>query len=136
MKSFQGSLRATEPNGNYRIIGRTKYKHLVPTEVYHVHSPFFNEIRDERQHSQVADRAFEDKARLAMVNYLSSGGIGYSELSRKIKVGDREVAEWEGVFELEGNSVYFLECKHTVTDVQNPHTPCANIALGNFGRAE
>jgi hypothetical protein len=68
-----------------------------------------------------------------MMNYLSSAEISYNELSRTVKVGDREVAEWDGVFEIEGQGVYFLECKHTVTTVQNPHTPCANLALGYFG---
>jgi hypothetical protein len=94
VKSYQGSLRATGPNGQpCIIIGPTKYKQLLPTEIYSVHSPFFNATSDERQHSQVADRAFEDKARLAMMNYLSSAEISYNELSRTIKVGDREVAE-------------------------------------------
>jgi len=136
VKSIPGSLRATGPNGKHRIISPTRYKQLLPTEIYHVHSPFFDALRDEPPHSQIVDPAFGDKARLAMMKYLSSAGIGYSQLSRTIKAGDRQVAEWEGAFELEGHAVYFLECKHTVTNVQNPHTACVNITLGYFGRAE
>jgi hypothetical protein len=52
VKSYQGSLRETGPNGQpCIIIGPAKYRQLLPTEIYSVHSPFFNATSDERQHS-------------------------------------------------------------------------------------
>jgi len=41
----------------------------------------------------------------------------FRELSRVIKGDGDIIAEWEGVFELEGDEIWFLECKYCVTTV-------------------
>ena len=78
-------------------------------------------MNDERQHRQIADKAFEDKSRQALIRYLEEQRFLFHELDRVIKVDGKSIAEWEGVFELEGGSwMWFLECKHCVSTVFYP----------------
>jgi hypothetical protein len=49
---------------------------------------------------------------------MNKEGIAFNEIDRVIKDNDRVVAEWEGVFEVDGGQhLYFLECKHKMTAV-------------------
>ena len=52
-----------------------------------------------------------------MIDFMKDAGMAFKELDRIIKDGERVVAEWEGVFEVDGHGVFFLECKHKVTEV-------------------
>lgn len=121
INSYNGSLRAAAPNGNERIITPKRYKDLSTSQIYEIVSPFFLTTQNERQHSQISNKAFEAKSRQAMIDYLNNSGLEFHELDRVIKDGDTSVAEWEGVFELD-NRVYFLECKHRITAVHSPST--------------
>ena len=84
-----------------------------------------------REHTQVSDRAFEDKSRLALITYMKDKDLKFSELNRLFK--DKNgilLAEWEGVFEVENEGIYFLECKHSVSSVFPPSYTDANIKSG------
>jgi hypothetical protein len=71
-----------------------------------------------QQYEQASDKGFEDKSRRALVTYMAKEGIKFTELNRVIKDKDNVVAEWEGVFEIDGGrEVYFLECKQNMTAV-------------------
>jgi len=48
---------------------------------------------------------------------MNDAGMAFKELDRIITDGERVVAEWEAVFEVDGHGVFFLECKHKVTEV-------------------
>ena len=51
-----------------------------------------------------------------MFNFIKGQGMAFKELNRVIRVGKRIVAEWEGIFEVDGQ-VFFVECQHKVTNV-------------------
>ena len=61
-------------------------------------------------------KKFEENSRYAMIDYMKEQGMAFKELDRIIRDGSRVVAEWEGIFEVDGR-VFFLECKHKVTNV-------------------
>lgn len=117
VQSFNGTLRATKSDPVKKIISPNQYKGLDPANVYEIVSPMFGAAAAERRLSQVSDKAFEDKCRLAFIRFLDAGNLEYSELSRIVKNGDCIVAEWEAIFEVQGGEVYLLECKHFVTAV-------------------
>jgi len=119
VKLYRGLLSVYTANRT-KFIPFSKYAKLSPSITYQILSPFFGSMQDERQHRQVADKAFEDKSRKALLRYLEEQQYSFRELSRVVKVDGKIVAEWEGVFELEGGEIWFLECKHCVTIVFYP----------------
>ena len=131
VQSFNGTLRATKSDSVEKIISPNQYKDLDPSYVYEIVSPMFGAAAPERRHSQVSDKAFEDKCRLAFIRFLDAGNLKYSELSLIVKDGDCIVAEWEAIFDVQGGDVYLLECKHSVTAVSITFPPCANLNLGH-----
>ena len=114
---YKGQLAERGSDGFTEIIPRSKYSEVSPSVIYEIISPFFTSLGDERHHWQVADKAFEDKSPEALIRYLEEEQIVFRESSRVIKVDGDIVAEWEGVFELEGGEIWFLECKRCVTSV-------------------
>jgi hypothetical protein len=75
-------------------------------------------MQNVQHYEQVSDKGFKEKSRKALTTYMNKEGIAFNELNRVIKDSDRVVAEWEGVFEVDGvQSLYFLECKHKMTAV-------------------
>ena len=75
-------------------------------------------IRSVQHYEQISDKAFEDRARKAMITSMNNAGMVFNELARVVKDGERVVAEWEGFFEVDnGQRVYFLACKHRMTAV-------------------
>jgi hypothetical protein len=117
VKLYKGVLAECGSDGFTEIIPRSKYSEVSPSVIYKIISPFFTSLGDERHHWQVADKAFEDKSREALIRYLEEEQFVFRELSRVIKVDGDIIAEWEGVFELEGGEIWCLECKHCVTSV-------------------
>ncbi len=77
-------------------------------------------MEDERQHRQIADQAFQDKSRQALTRHLEEQQFSYRELDRVIKVDEKTIVEWEGVFALEDGRVWFSECKHCVSTAFYP----------------
>jgi hypothetical protein len=53
-----------------------------------------------------------------MTCYLVNAGIKFEELDRVFKNDGRDVAEWDGVFQSAQNTIFFLECKHTIRYVR------------------
>ena len=47
---------------------------------------------------------------------MNETGIKYKEIEKEIKCGKDIVAEWEGIFKIDGG-VLFLECKNAFTSV-------------------
>lgn len=116
---YKGTLAAPGADGFTEIIPRSKYSEVSPSTIYEIISPFFTSMSDERQHRQIADKAFKDKSRKALIRYLDEQRLSFRELDRVIKVDGNIIAEWEGVFELE-SGIWFLECKHCVSTVFYP----------------
>ena len=117
VKLYKGQLSERGSDGFTEIIPRSKYSEVSPSVIYEIISPFFTSLGGERHHWQVTDKAFEEKSREALIRYLKEEQFVFRELSRLIKVDGDIIAEWEGVFELEGDEIWFLECKHCVTTV-------------------
>ena len=86
-------------------------------QTYEVFSLFSIPIQNVQHYEQVSDKGFEEKSRKALTTYMKEG-IAFNELDRVFKDGDRVVADWEGVFEIDGGQqLYFLECMHKMTAV-------------------
>jgi hypothetical protein len=75
--------------------------------VYEIISPYFKADDEQRHQNQIADKAFETKARHALTKYLNEAGIKYQETERKIKCGKDTVAEWEGIFMVDGGVLFW-----------------------------
>jgi hypothetical protein len=120
VKTYKGTLTEFGADGFSKIIARSKYFEVSPFVIYEIISPYFTAMTDERQHRQIADKAFKDKSRQALTRYLEEQGFSFRELDRVIKVDGKPIAEWEGVFELEDGGIWFLECKHCVSTVFYP----------------
>ena len=115
VRCYGGSLRGPIPN-RLKVISYSKYNSLSPDSTYEIFSPYFEAVEEQRHHNQIADKSFESKARLALIRYLGETGMKYHEIARVIKNGNDVVAEWEGIFEIDGG-VWFLECKNTINEV-------------------
>lgn len=103
-----------------RVIS-TAYRRLrgiiIYTEVYEIMSLYFNAVQEECYHRQVADKAFEEKARNGLFKFLNDKEIKYRELDRTVKKDGKAVAEWEYIVEGDSGQVVLLECRHFVTSV-------------------
>lgn len=117
VKVYKGVLAEVGKNGSVKIIPPSKYSEVSPSTMYEIISPFFTSLDEERHHCQIADKAFEDWSRYALIRYIEERGYSFRELDHVIKVGNNTVAEWEGIFELEGGHYWFLKCKHYVSTV-------------------
>ena len=118
LRTYNGSLCTVDSAGQKTIVPPQQYKALSPVQTYQIDSPFYMPIRSVQRCEQSSDKAFEDKSRKAMITFMNNVGMAFNELDRVIKDGDRTVAEWEAVFEVDdGKGVYFLECKHRMTAV-------------------
>jgi hypothetical protein len=95
------------------------YKILTPSHIVEVIAPYFTPKDEERHHHQIHDEAFEQKSRAAMIAYQSSMPMKrFTELDRAILGKDGKVAhEWEGIWECDDGTVWFLESKHQMTYV-------------------
>jgi len=118
VRIYHGALtlpRAT--NKVIRYIAPFNYDKLSPTETYKIVSPFHQPRTELREQIQVSD---EEKSRLTLIAYMRSKGLRFHELNRFIQEDTNEketIAEWEGVFQVENNGLYFLDCKHSVSTV-------------------
>ena len=70
---------------------------------------------------EVADKAFEDKARNGLIKFVNDNGIKYREMNIFIKKDGKGFSEWEGILETDSGQVLFLECRHCVTSVPPLH---------------
>jgi len=95
------------------------YKDLSPSHVVEIRSPFFIAKQEEQQHRQIHDKAFEHKSRASMIEYQKTIPMKqFTELDRRIFGEDgRILNEWEGVWECNDGTVWFLQCKHQITYV-------------------
>jgi hypothetical protein len=87
------------------LIPRLKYSEVSPSIAYRIVSPYFNSMVDERQHRQIANKAFEAKSSEALIRYLDENRSSFHELDRT--VDGKSIAERESVFELEGGEIWF-----------------------------
>ena len=112
-----GALCTVDATGEPMIIDPDKYQDLSPLDTYTIATPYHSPLKNVQQYLQTCDKMFENKSRVAMLHFMNDAGMAFKELDRIIKDGERVVAEWEAVFEVDGHGVFFLECKHKVTEV-------------------
>ena len=81
--SFHGSLRqlpsSTVTDKILKILGLNALKYVTPSETYEILSPFWLAMDEHRTHSQIADKAFESKSRLALMSYFHHRNIVFEE---------------------------------------------------------
>jgi hypothetical protein len=121
VNAFHGVLRQlpspSAPEKIPKLLEHDELKHVKPSEKYEIVSPFWGAMDERRTDSQIADKAFESKSRVALMSYLYDQNIVFEELGREMKRDGVTVCEWEGVFRLMSGEVIFLECKHRMTMV-------------------
>ena len=119
VKTYNGMLKAPSPDKPFSniIIPPRKFNTLSPTITYEILSPGWAGYQQGYHHTQVSDKAFEDKSRLALIAYMENEKLNFHELERIIKGPVNDVAEWEGVFDVSPNRLYLLDSKHSVSEV-------------------
>jgi hypothetical protein len=105
---------------------------IDPTITYLAKHPFLTTPIEEHSHSQISDKAYEDKACKALERHL----LKRLAINRRVPdnptrpngwrflSGAKDVAEWEGIWQCQDGRFIFLEAKHymdlarlTFTDV-------------------
>jgi hypothetical protein len=64
-------------------------------------SPYFDAVKEERHHRQVADKTFEDKARIGLFKFLNARESSIARWIVKSKKDGKAVVEWEGTVEVD-----------------------------------
>jgi len=117
LHSCNGTLYSIGSNGKIKIEA-PDLKTLSLSQTYRVFSPFSVPMQSIQHYEQNFDSGFEAKCRKALMAYMKNEGMIFNELARVFKVNDETIAEWEGVFEVDGGQhVYFLKCKHKMVAV-------------------
>jgi hypothetical protein len=125
-----GALCTVDTTGEPMIIDPDEYQNLSPLDTYTIATPYHSPMKNVQQYLQTCDKGFENRSREMMLRFIKRTGIAFKELDRIIKDGERVVAEWEAVFDVDGHGVFFLECKHRVTEVSTSFHTRDNITLG------
>lgn len=140
------------PTQKEEFFSRSDYPLLDPKRTYGVYAPLHSEEMEDIRHNQIADKAFEDKCRLAMAKFLKEQGQQVEEQDRVLYnlmpesspgPSDNEspassplhtstlacrtksdvAIKWDGVWK-DGRRIYYLlECKHFMTAVFMPNMP-------------
>lgn len=117
--SFPG-FRFINPKTTKAYTTTTLPEHVDPTIIYIAKHPLLARLKDYR-HSQISDKAFEDKVSKTFRYYLSarfdirrrtSDSPTRQDGWRILTQGDKDVAEWEGIWESSDGHTFFLEAKH------------------------
>jgi len=121
LKAFPSTTQKEE------ILSEDQYSSLDVDRVYGISSPLHTEEVTDLRHNQIADRAFEEKCRLAVSRYLISQGLDIQDRERTLYENvlgwnathmppkPNAAIEWEGLW-MDGDGIYYLlECKHFMT---------------------
>ena len=136
VKAFKGVLWGPLNDFNPTSLGPNDYSDIQPDSTYRIVSPFFQAVHEQRTHCQTSDKAYEQKCRHAMTEYLRAADPIFTELPRKIYSDHKVLAEWEGVYEKGDGSVVFLEVKHRMTLVCSCQLKEANPRIGSHCRSK
>jgi hypothetical protein len=122
-KDFRASFPGftfTNPKNNETFAAAFLPHHVNPTVTYIAEHPFLPARLEGYSHNQISDKAFEDKACNALERYLKKSLV----ISRRVPdnptrlggwrflTGEKDIAEWEGVWESCDGHHFFLEAKH------------------------
>jgi hypothetical protein len=120
LKKFvgEGTLCTLNSAGKLVFICPREYKNISPSDVCSIATPYSIPLRNLENYVDTCSKKFEEKSRHAMIDFMKKQGMAFKELDRSFKDGKRVVVEWEGIFEVDGR-VFFLECKHKVTNVSS-----------------
>jgi hypothetical protein len=119
--AFPG-FRFVDPKTNVAISATSIPDKVDPTVTYLAKHPFFVAPLEGYSHQQVSDKAFEEKSCAALEYHLRKSHMiqrrpphNPSQVDGwRFLGGDKDVAEWEGIWEGVDGHVYFLEAKHSV----------------------
>ena len=123
VQNHRGLLRSFDPlTQTMEYHKESQFAMLDSSRVYEVYSAFYNHDLDRLHHHQTADKAFEEKSRLAVQSFFKSHNIEVKELPRvwynEYNNPQSETAiEWEGVWQGHPNQLYLLESKHVISSV-------------------
>jgi len=95
-------------------------EHVDPTVIYIARHPFLTARLEDYSHNQISDKVFEGKACKALERHLNKSFAIRRRIPDnptrpdgwRILAGEKDVAEWEGVWVGHDGHVYFLEAKH------------------------
>jgi len=117
--AFPG-FRFTNPNTKVTISASCLPKHVDPTVMYTASHPFLTAQLEDYSHNQISDKVFEDKACKVLERHLNKSFAIRRRIPDnptrpdgwRILAGEKDVAEWEGVWVGHDGHIYFLEAKH------------------------
>ena len=123
---FFGGDCVLEANGTLKAPKVMQLRDVDSSIVYTVTSLYDTARREERTHTQIADKAFEEKAIQRLERHLvdkfpdihrrpaqdPSRENGWRYITDK-----SDLAEWDGIWEGQDGCFYFLEAKHSVDSV-------------------
>lgn len=126
LKSFReafSGFQFTNPKTKFTFPPSHLLNHLDPDVVYIAEHPFLTARLEEYNHSQISDKASEQKACSALERHLNNKHIvvhrrilddptrpnGWRDLA-----GEDDIAEWEGVWIGPDGRYFFLEAKHSI----------------------
>ena len=116
--SFSGFL-FTNPKTEKTSIAASLPDHVDPTVTYIAEHPFLTARQEDYSYNQISDKAFEDRACKALERYLKKSlaiSRRVSEHNRqgawRFLTGEKDIAEWEGIWESCDGHHFFLEAKH------------------------
>ena len=112
-------FRFTDPRTNNTFSARSLPHHFDPSIIYIAKHPFFTTRVGDYSHNQISDKAFENKALNALEHHLKKSFVISRRTpenpSRKdgwrFLTGEKDVAEWEGIWESGDGHFFFLEAK-------------------------
>ena len=121
---FQGCLLTA--NGISRAPKFMLHEDIDPNIVYVVKNFYFGARKEERMHTQIADKAFKEKSIQRLERHFADQSPDVHrrptqdpscENGWRYLIDKKDVAEWEGIWEGQDGHFYFLEAKHSVDSV-------------------
>ena len=126
LKSFReafSGFQFTNPKTKFMFPPSHLLNHLDPDVVYIAEHPFLTARLQEYNHTQISDKAFEQKASSALERHLNNKYIIVHRCISddptwpngwQVIAGEDDIAEWEGVWIGPDGHYFFLEAKHSI----------------------
>lgn len=127
-KSFRDAFpgfRFTNPKTRVTLSASCLPNHIDPSVIYTAKHPFLAAQLEDYSYNQISDKAFEDRACKALEHHLIKSFAVHRRIpdnptrpdSWRILAGEKDVAEWEGVWVGHDGHVFLLEAKHLMDAV-------------------
>lgn len=138
-KGLQNPIRSIHPITWESYGVASLVKNVDPSVTYLAYHPLFRPYIKGISHSQVSDKAFEERAIQAVERHLTA----HYTISRRLAAnpkreegwrhltGEQDVAEWDGIWTSDDGHFFFLETKHSMSMESDDFSNLFRIQLMN-----